>query len=228
MFRKTASDRPVFPPHQTFAVGLILSMLAGYLEAYTYLLRGGVFCNGQTANIAMMMLSFAKGDVSKALYYPIPILAFFFGIVFAAFLRDRVVKLKYVRWELVFLLLEAALLFLVGLVPETMSPMPVNITVTFICAVQYATFRETRGLPYASIFCTGNLRTSAEYFYVFVKKRDLMAGMTCLRYIMVIGSFMVGVLGGAFAARFIGVRSVWLCCLMLLGLAPLMFRKTNR
>jgi len=50
----TQKTKTALPPHQIFAVGLILSTLAGYLEAYTYLLRGGVFCNGQTANIALM------------------------------------------------------------------------------------------------------------------------------------------------------------------------------
>ena len=51
MFRKKNRAEGVqpLPRHQTFAVGIILSMLAGYLEAYTYLLRGGVFCNGQTS-----------------------------------------------------------------------------------------------------------------------------------------------------------------------------------
>lgn len=227
LFRKTPRQAPLLPPHQTFAVGLILSMLAGYLEAYTYLLRGGVFCNGQTANIAMMMLSFARGETSKALYYPIPILAFFLGIVFAAFLRERMHSLRRVRWEISFLALETLLLFAVGFVPQEAPNVMVNIAVTFVCAVQYETFRETRGLPYASIFCTGNLRTAAEYCYVFVAKRDPLAGKTFLRYLAVIGFFALGVWGGAHLAWLWGVRSSWVCCAMLLALMPLMLRQEN-
>ena len=78
MFRKAkaAEGAQILPWHQTFAVGIIMSMLAGYLEAYTYTLRGNVFCNGQTSNIALMMINFFRGNTAKALYYPIPILAF--------------------------------------------------------------------------------------------------------------------------------------------------------
>ena len=38
MFRKAkaAEGAQILPWHQTFAVGIIMSMLAGYLEAYTY------------------------------------------------------------------------------------------------------------------------------------------------------------------------------------------------
>ena len=98
------------------------------------------------------------------------------------------------------------------------------------CAVAYAPDdflvfgRETRGLPYASIFCTGNLRTAAEYFYVFASRRDAIAGVTCLRYLIVIGAFAVGVLGGANLARLWDVRSIWVCCGMLIALMPLMIR----
>ncbi len=226
MFRKKNRAEGVqpLPRHQTFAVGIILSMLAGYLEAYTYLLRGGVFCNGQTSNIALMMINFMRGDFSAALYYPIPIMAFFFGIVFAAFLRGQMHNLRWARVEMLILLLETALLFAVGFVPRGGGDTPVNIAVTFLCAVQYEIFRETRGLPYASIFCTGNLRTAAEYFYVFASRRDAIAGVTCLRYLIVIGAFAVGVLGGANLARLWDVRSIWVCCGMLIALMPLMIR----
>lgn len=226
MFRRTRVEGEVsaFPPHQTFAVGIILSMIAGYLEAHTYILRGGVFCNGQTSNIALMMINFVRGDFARALYYPIPILAFFFGIVFAAFLRGQLHTLRWARLEMLILLLEMGLLFVVGFVPQGGGDTPVNILVTFICAVQYEIFRETRGLPYASIFCTGNLRTAAEYFYAFTSQRDRQAGATCLRYLIVIGAFALGVFGGAQLARVWDVKSIWVCCVMLVALMPLMVR----
>ena len=225
---KLAEGERSLPRHQIFAVGIILSMLAGYLEAYTYILRGGVFCNGQTSNIALMMINFVRGDFSRALYYPIPIAAFFFGIVFAAFLRSHMHNLKWARVEMLFLLLEMTLLFIVGFVPQGGGDTPVNIVVTFICAVQYEIFRETRGLPYASIFCTGNLRTAAEYFYAFTSQRDRQAGATCLRYLIVIGAFALGVFGGAQLARVWDVKSIWVCCVMLVALMPLMVRaETN-
>ena len=226
MFRKAkaAEGAQILPWHQTFAVGIIMSMLAGYLEAYTYTLRGNVFCNGQTSNIALMMINFFRGNTAKALYYPIPILAFFFGTVFAALLRSRRFKLRWARVEMLIFALEFALLFIVGFIPQGAGDTVVNIMVTFTTAVQYEVFREARGLSYASIFCTGNLRTAAEYFSAFIGQRDRKAGATCARYLMIIGSFAVGAFASAWLSTLWNVRSVWVGCLLLIAIIPLMVR----
>jgi uncharacterized membrane protein YoaK (UPF0700 family) len=224
MFRKTTTEGRAFPPDQIFAVGMILSMLAGYLEAYTYLLRGGVFCNGQTANIALMVLAFVGGNTAGALSYTVPIAAFFAGVVLAGYLRNRISGPRRFRWDSALLLFEAAVLLVVGLIPASAPIWLANLLVTLVCAVQYATFRETRGLPYASIFCTGNLRSAADYFYIFLRKRDVLAGRACLRYLVVVASFAAGVAIGALGARLLGVRSAWVCSAALLLLIPIMIR----
>ncbi|MEF9840560.1 MAG: DUF1275 family protein, partial [Lachnospiraceae bacterium] len=36
---------------ETFLIGAILAMVGGFLDAYTYLCRGGVFANAQTGNL---------------------------------------------------------------------------------------------------------------------------------------------------------------------------------
>ena len=41
---------------------------AGWFGAYTFLLRGGVFCNAQTANIVLFGMALGKGDLKGALY----------------------------------------------------------------------------------------------------------------------------------------------------------------
>ena len=47
----------------------LLMASGGMMGAYTYLLRGGVFCNAQTANVLVMGMSFGKGDWAGGLYY---------------------------------------------------------------------------------------------------------------------------------------------------------------
>ena len=39
---------------ESFLVMGLLSVVGGYLDAYTYLCRGGVFANAQTGNIAAL------------------------------------------------------------------------------------------------------------------------------------------------------------------------------
>ena len=38
----------------SFLVCIILASVGGFLEAFTYLLKGGVFCNAQTGNFALL------------------------------------------------------------------------------------------------------------------------------------------------------------------------------
>ncbi|MEE0107911.1 MAG: YoaK family protein, partial [Merdibacter sp.] len=47
----------------------ILICIAGYFGAYTYVLRGNIFCNAQTGNIVLMGIAFGSGDFSEGVYY---------------------------------------------------------------------------------------------------------------------------------------------------------------
>lgn len=57
-------------------VFILLMFAAGMMGAYTFILRGGVFCNAQTANFVMMGVSLGTGKFSQGLYYLIPITAY--------------------------------------------------------------------------------------------------------------------------------------------------------
>ena len=52
-----------------YGVSLALAVVGGFLEAYTYVTRDGVFANAQTGNIARMGLNLAQGNVLLTLRY---------------------------------------------------------------------------------------------------------------------------------------------------------------
>lgn len=53
-----------------------LIAVAGFWGAYTYLLRGNVFCNAQTGNVVLMGLALGSAEWAKAGYYLVPISAY--------------------------------------------------------------------------------------------------------------------------------------------------------
>ncbi len=57
----------------------ILIAVAGVFGAYTFLLRGNVFCNAQTGNVVLMGMAIGAGKWQEALYYLIPISAYLLG-----------------------------------------------------------------------------------------------------------------------------------------------------
>ena len=130
--------------HETRRVGILLAFVGGFLDVNTYLLRGGVFANAQTGNMVLLMLQISEGQWMKALYYIIPIIAFFSGVVVT-----ELVKL-HERWHEYVLIIEIVLLFLIGFYPVTFPAMIVNVTISFICALQISSFRKLRGAVYAT------------------------------------------------------------------------------
>lgn len=70
-------------------VFLLLMLSAGMMGAYTYNLRGGVFCNAQTANVVLMGMALGKGHLREGLYFLIPITAYISGAFVSEFFPAR-------------------------------------------------------------------------------------------------------------------------------------------
>ena len=192
------------PAHEMLRVGLCLAFTGGFLDAYTYLLRGGVFANAQTGNMVLMALYAARRD-GRAFYYLLPIAAFLAGVIVTEWLKARLTNAQHIAWQHVVLLAEAILVFAVGFVPRSVPDAVVNVTVSFICSLQVNSFRRTRGLPYATTMCT-----------------DKTAGRAALRYCAVILVFCAGAWAGAVLAGAWGVHAVWACSAALLAAFGLM------
>ncbi|MBQ7519186.1 MAG: DUF1275 domain-containing protein, partial [Clostridia bacterium] len=79
------SQRPAL--FRRYRVSLALASVGGFLEAYTYVTRDGVFANAQTGNIARMGIYLAQGDILKTLRYFIPVVAFMAGVTLSLQLR---------------------------------------------------------------------------------------------------------------------------------------------
>ena len=77
-----------------------LTLSGGFQDAYTYVMRGGVFANAQTGNIVLFATNMLSKEWSKALGYLIPILAFSFGIFLAEMLRTLLYQhLVLYKWK---------------------------------------------------------------------------------------------------------------------------------
>lgn len=202
--------------HETLPVGLLLTAVGGFLEAYTYLLRGGVFCNAQTGNIVLLGLSLAQKDIAQALYYPLPILAFVLGIWLSSVIQERMTVREALHWIHILVVIEIICLFFIGFMPQGPADNIANVIVAFICSLQYNTFRKVNGIPYASTFCTNNLRMTTENLYRLIKHKDRASGRNFLHYSLILLTFFAGAFFGTVAIRFWHIRAVWICCLILM------------
>ena len=90
-----------------------LTAVAGFFGAFTYLLRGNVFCNAQTGNVVLMGMALGSGQWRHALYYLIPTTAYIAGAFYSELLPNPVKHRLPIRWETLLIAVEiAAVLFL--------------------------------------------------------------------------------------------------------------------
>ena len=97
----------------------LLMCVGGFLGAFTYSIRGGVFCNAQTGNFVLLAMALGNGEWSRALYYLIPMSAYFLGAVVSESIAGPIKKLNLIRWDTLFIMIEMAAIVFLGLLPES-------------------------------------------------------------------------------------------------------------
>ncbi len=203
---------------ETFFLGALLALVGGFLDAYTYVLRGHVFANAQTGNMVLLALNLADGNLKEALYYLIPILAFALGIVMVEMVRSRFLNYPRVHWRQMVLLAEIAVLLCVAFLPLGTADMVANVAVSFICSIQVESFRKVNGNSFATTMCTGNLRSAMELFYRFIQGKEKKELNKSLQYFGIILFFIAGAALGYFLSGILQIKAVLICC-VLLGIA---------
>lgn len=174
-------------------VFLMLTAVGGYLGVFTVLMRGGVFCNAQTANFVFMAAAMGKGNFQKGLYYLIPISAYFFGSCISEFLPTKIKRLLGVRWDTLLIGFEILVVIILSFLPESVPVQISQVCINFICSMQYNTFRQAEKIPMATTFCTNHLRQTGVFLVKWLKhKEDKTYENRFLTHLRMLLAFLAG------------------------------------
>lgn len=215
------SFRNKVPSHkitsESLRLGIILAIIGGFLDSYTFISRGGVFANAETGNMVLLALGITNGNYKNALMAAIQILFFIIGVLVTEGIRDFSSRRYngYDKAEKLILIIEATVLFIIGFIPESVPDIFVTSTIAFVSSVQISSFRRLVDSPYSTTMCTGNLRTASQSAYLAIVKKDTEAFTRAIRYSLIILAFLIGAAVGGGLTFFIGVKSIWLCSLLL-------------
>ncbi len=188
----------------------LLMFAAGMMGAYTYVMRGGVFCNAQTANIVIMGITLGKGEIREGLYYLIPISAYFLGAFLSELLPTPVKRIGFLRWDTYLIIFEAAVLLVIGFVPLSVPDHAVQVAVNFIASMQYNTFRQAQGVPMATTFCTNHLRQVGIACAKVLRKKDYEAVNRGLLHLGMLFVFALGCGILTFFCAWLQEKAIWL------------------
>jgi len=189
---------------------LLLTLANGFLDAHTYISRGGVFANVQTANVIFGAIDTSKREWTLALAHLWPLLAFIAGVALASHIKSGRVERAVPRPLIWTMAIQAVALAIIGFVPASVPHSYVTVPISFLAAVQIGLFRNIGDLVYLPVATTGNLMRFVEAGYDgFVEKRA-ESRRACGVYGALILAFACGALIGAIASRAWGVHAIWL------------------
>ena len=216
---------------ESFLTGAILSVIGGYFDAYTYIARGGVFANAQTGNIVLLGVKLMQGDLLKALTYFIPIFAFVLGVFVAEYIK-KFGNSKHLHWRQLIILIEIIIVTAAAFMPNGEKgfktfDMIVNISISFVCALQVQTFRKIHGIMCATTMCTGNMRSFADNLVHYTDTKDKQSLKNAMKYFLINLFFIIGAIISAFLTNIFGEFSVIFCILGLSAVFILMFKKPS-
>ena len=193
-----------------------LMTVAGFFGAYTYLLRGNVFCNAQTGNVVLMGMALGAGKWEEGFYYLIPITAYLMGVFLSELVPNPVKHHLPVRWDTLLIGIEMLAVACLGFVPESAPVQIAQVTINFIASMQYNTFRQAEGIPVATTFATNHIRQigvglAKELQHFHDKEKPFREKL--LRHLGMLLYFLFGaVVGTVFCNLFVG-KAIWITLL---------------
>lgn len=202
--------------HQTIILGILLSIAGGFLDAYTYIGRGGVFANAQTGNIVLVGVDALNKDWGQALMHLLPIFSFILGVIVYEILKKTCSSKFFLKPDRTTLVIEIVLLFIIGFLPHTVPNWVINVTISFVTSLQYCAFNKLIDYPYATTMCTGNLRSASQAAYTAFTKKDAEATKKAICYFTVILAFLLGAFIGGYLTVTIGNSAILVATVLII------------
>ena len=212
--------KPLSLSVNSLLMAIILAFVGGFLDAYTYVTRDGVFATAQTGNTVLFAVRAASIEYGAAIQNIPPFLAFIAGVLTAEYIKDK--HDMHIR---AVLLLESSILFIVGLLSSNIPNMIVTMSIAFVSSLQIGTFNKLEKWSYNSTITTGNLRAASSAFYKAYIHHDAEAKRKFKGFGAIILFFILGALVGTYSSIHIGNKSIWLPAIIILLIGMLYHRR---
>ena len=197
---------------------LLLILIAGIYGAYTYTLKGGIFCNAQTANFVLLSMALGNQKWMEAIYLLIPISAYFLGTIISEVVAVHIKKLHILRWDTLLIGIEIIVVIVLGALPASVPDQICQVALNFICSMQFNTFRQAEGMPMATTFCTNHVRQIGSSLVKYYRHHDEESKAKCQMHGSMLLFFLIGGIICVIFCRLFSVRAIWVALVFLVFL----------
>lgn len=203
---------------ETVSFGENLIFISGFLNCYTFVYHGGAFATMQTGNLIQGMYHLSQGSFDIALSFFALNLVFLVTTFGTKYALDFWCKGDELLWKRNVLIYGMVLLMVVGFIYPYVPNLVVNALIGSCAAAQYCAFRTFgEDKPYATIFCTGNMRSLMDNVYNAVIKKDEESRTNAKGYARILLAFALGVFLCNVFLNMIGGFAIWFACVILIG-----------
>lgn len=194
------------------AFACLLTMCAGFSDAYTFIERGGTLAAGQTGNVVFLSVGLIGHEISDVEVKLATMLAFMIGIflmtVFQLFFSHSV-------WRLSTLVPLVLTTLVAGFLPKEVPNVLIVPFFGLSLGIVAISFGEVDGYAYNHSFMTGNLKKTMVAYGNFVRDRKMEFFWESLFMTSLIGSFVGGAILSTFLIQYYGLRTIWFVSLVL-------------
>lgn len=195
------------------AFACLLTMCAGFSDAYTFIERGGTLTAGQTGNVVFLSVSLIGHKIADVEVKLATMLAFMIGMflmtVFQRFFSHSV-------WRLSTLVPLVLTTLVAGFLPKEVPNVYIVPFFGLSLGIVAISFGEVDGYTYNYSFMTGNLKKTMVVYGNFVRDRKMEFFWESLFMTSLIGSFVGGAILSTFLIQYYGLRTIWFVSLVLI------------
>lgn len=176
-------------------LALFLTFCAGYVDAYTFIVRGNTLVAGQTGNVVFLSVGLIQDNVSDASTKVMTLLSFMMGVFLLTVYKE---KLRVVKKPILSLFPLAILSLIIGFIPLSVDNLFIVPPLAFCMGLVTTAFGEVSGIAYNNAFMTGNIKRTMLAFGEYVRTKHTAFLMEGLIFVSLLVSFILGVVFSAY------------------------------
>ena len=180
---------------QSKRLALFLIFCAGYVDAYTFIVRGNTLVAGQTGNVVFLSVGLIQHNVSDASAKVMTLLAFMMGVLLLTIYKE---KLRIVKKPILSVIPLAVLSLIIGFVPQTVENIYLVPPLAFCMGLVTTAFGEVSGIAYNNAFMTGNIKRTMLAFGDYFRTKHTPFLREGLIFVSLLSSFVFGVIFSAY------------------------------
>ncbi len=199
--------------YQMKEIAFAFTFCGGFIDAYTFMERGGNLAAGQTGNIIFFGTDIAKHNLPGLTTKVATFTAYILGLIIVTIVSLKI-KTKYKRFYCILPIMFITLI--VGFVPASIPEFYVVPFLSFGIAMQTIAFNKIEGQGYRNTVSTGNLQKAVIAWVKYFINYDNSQFKIAINYSCLIISFICGAILSAIIDNYLKIHTIWIATIMLL------------